>query len=387
MPGLLRHAPAGVIVLALLLPGSGANAGAMTTPVMGGELVANPNPFSFEAGPLGTIYVTGAASGFASWQDNPVPGDRDARADLANGQLFVQKTDGWLQFYADAGVYTLPSLGTAFMGVGDTAHNTYGYLPQAWLKIAPTANFSIQAGQLAAIVGNENPFTFQNFNIERGLLWNQTPLFSRGVQAKLFQRATNPPAFTERWLLFRSLQLAHLAGFLFMERWCRRVQLQWRRQSRPVGLFQSRHAFGAEQQRDRRSAIYTHTYGSWIVSPYLQFSDVPASSSLGFDHDAASVAGAILASYAVTPEFFLAGRLEYINTTGNDVPGTPNLLYGPGSDAWSLTFTPTYQHGVFYARGEASYTGALDATTGDEFGRALNKSSQTRLMLEAGVVF
>ncbi|HEY3637897.1 MAG TPA: outer membrane beta-barrel protein, partial [Rhizomicrobium sp.] len=212
MPGPLRHAPAGVLLTALLLSGGSAHAGAMTIPVMGGSLVANPNPFSFDAGPLGTIYVTGAASGFASWQSNPVPGDRDARADFDNGQIFVQKTDGWFQFYADAGAYSLPSLGTAFSSIGTTTSDTFGALPQAFLKIAPTANFSIQAGKLAAIVGDENPFTFQNFNIERGLLWNQTPLFTRGVQANYttgpltLQLSWNDGYYSERfnWLTWQA---------------------------------------------------------------------------------------------------------------------------------------------------------------------------------------
>lgn len=386
MPGLLRHAPAGVILLALLLPGSGANAGAMTTPAMGGELVANPNPFSFDAGPLGTIYVTGAVSGLASWQDNPVPGDRDTRADLANGQVFVQKPDGWFQFYADAGAYTLPSLGTPFLSVGHTAHDTYGYLPQAWMKIVPTANFSIQAGQLAALVGNENAFTFQNFNIARGLLWNQTPLFSRGVQGNYttgpltLQLSWNDGYYSDRlnWLTWQAAySLDDGADIFSFNGGANLGRTDY--SSLVAPLPQDNSVIG--------DLIYTHTFGSWIVSPYVQFSHVPASASLGFERGASSISGAVLGSYAITSELFLAGRIEYISTSGNNVPGTPNLLYGPGSDAWSLTFTPTFQRGVFYARGEASYVGALDAAAGDAFGGNLDKSSQTRLMLEAGVVF
>jgi hypothetical protein len=386
MPGLLRHAPAGMILMTLLLAGSRADAGAMTTPAMGGELVANPNPFSFDAGPLGTIYVIGALSGLASWQDNPVPGDREARADLANGQLFVQKTDGWFQFYADAGTYTLPSLGTPFMSVGHTAHDTYGYLPQAWLKIAPTENFSIQAGQLAALVGNENAFTFQNFNIERGLLWNQTPLFSRGVQANYtsgpltLQLSLNDGYYSDRfnWLTWQAVYSLNDGADVFSFNGGANLG-RTSYSSLVTPLAQNNSAIG--------DLIYTHTSGSWIVSPYIQFSDVPQAVALGFIRNAISISGAVLASYAITPELFLAGRAEYIDTGGGGVAGTPNLLYGPGSDAWSLTFTPTFQHGVFYARGEASYIGALDAAAGDGFGRTLDKSSQVRLMLEAGVVF
>jgi hypothetical protein len=315
-----------------------------------------------------------------------VPGDREARADLANGQLFVQKTDGWFQFYADAGAYTLPSLGTPFMSVGHTAHDTYGYLPQAWLKIAPTENFSIQAGQLAALVGNENAFTFQNFNIERGLLWNQTPLFSRGVQANYtsgpltLQLSLNDGYYSDRfnWLTWQAVYSLNDGADVFSFNGGANLG-RTSYSSLVTPLAQNNSAIG--------DLIYTHTSGSWIVSPYIQFSDVPQAVALGFIHNATSISGAVLASYAITPELFLAGRAEYISTSGGDVAGTPNLLYGPGSDAWSLTFTPTFQHGVFYARGEASYIGALDAAAGDGFGRTLDKSSQVRLMLEAGVVF
>ena len=55
-------------------------------------------------------------------------------------------------------------------------------LPLASLKLAPTENFSIQGGKLPTLIGAEYTFTFQNMNIERGLLWNQEPAISRGAQ-------------------------------------------------------------------------------------------------------------------------------------------------------------------------------------------------------------
>src|SRR5947209_17731845 len=51
---------------------------AMSTPSMAGPLVANPNPFSYET-LLGKVYVTGAASGLALFQSNPVPGHHHNR--------------------------------------------------------------------------------------------------------------------------------------------------------------------------------------------------------------------------------------------------------------------------------------------------------------------
>src|ERR1700693_6245640 len=100
-----------IAILALFLANGGAEGAALNTPSMSGPLSANPDPFSIVGGPLGTIYITGVASGLGFWQDNDVPGDRDWRADLSNAQLFVQKTDGWVQFFADVGAYSQPSLG------------------------------------------------------------------------------------------------------------------------------------------------------------------------------------------------------------------------------------------------------------------------------------
>jgi hypothetical protein len=52
----------------------------------------------------------------------------------------------------------------------------------AWARIAPTDNFYIQGGKQPTLIGAENAFTFQNMNIESGLLWAQEPTISRGGQ-------------------------------------------------------------------------------------------------------------------------------------------------------------------------------------------------------------
>src|SRR6185437_732783 len=50
-------------------------------------------------------------------------------------------------------------------------------------KLAPSDSFNLEAGKLPTLIGAEYTFTFQNLNIERGLLWNQEPAISRGIQA------------------------------------------------------------------------------------------------------------------------------------------------------------------------------------------------------------
>jgi Putative beta-barrel porin-2, OmpL-like. bbp2 len=111
------------------------------------------------------------------------------------------------------------------------------------------------------------------------------------------------------------------------------------------------------------------------------------SATLGFGHDASTYGGAILASYAVNDNVSVAGRAEYINSSGSIKNGAPNLLYGPGSSAWSVTFTPTYQEGIWFVREELSYVLADSTTPGLAFGRSGNRKSQARVMIEGGVVF
>ena len=54
------------------------------------------------------------------------PGDEPTQAALSNGQVFIQKTDGWWQFYVQAGAYNIPALGLPFLATDKTISNLYG---------------------------------------------------------------------------------------------------------------------------------------------------------------------------------------------------------------------------------------------------------------------
>jgi len=133
--------------------------------------------------------------------------------------------------------------------------------------------------------------------------------------------------------------------------------------------------------------IVTHTAGPWIIQPYLQYTRVHKVQSLGITNGASTYGAALLLKYSVTKNLSLAGRAEYIKQSGNPGGSTPSLLYGPGSSAWSLTFTPTYQKGILFVRGEASHVGASDITPGFAFGSSFDRKSQNRLLIETGFLF
>jgi hypothetical protein len=133
--------------------------------------------------------------------------------------------------------------------------------------------------------------------------------------------------------------------------------------------------------------IYTYTKGNWTVQPYFQYSNVPTNPKIGIDQGASTRGGALLVNYNFKHGISLAGRGEYISSTGSVSNGAVNLIYGPGSGAWSFTVTPTYQNHGFFVRGDFSIVGAVSSTPGYVFGSAGLNSTQARGVMEAGFMF
>jgi len=109
--------------------------------------------------------VNGFVSGMGMTQTNHIPGDDSAQGALTNGQIFIQKTDGWFQFYIQAGAYDLPSLGVPFLDTGKTINDLYGPVPVAFVKLQAAKNTSILVGSLPTLIGAEYTFSFENMNI------------------------------------------------------------------------------------------------------------------------------------------------------------------------------------------------------------------------------
>lgn len=352
-------------------------------PGMAGPLVAEKNPIYHNAGGLGPVYFNGVISGFAFSQSHPALNNDDATADWGNAQLFVQKPEGTVQFFLQTGLYALPSLGTPYFRAEDMTEKTYGYLPQAFLKIAPTDNFSIMAGKLPTLLGAEYTFTFENMNIERGLLWNQTNVVTRGLQANY---TAGPLVFALSWNDgYYSNRYNWLTG-----------SATWSINSQNTLTFIGGGNLGhtahtdfatplAQNNGEVFDLVYTWSSGPWVISPGLQYTHVGEDTGIGIAGDASTFGLGMLGKYAFDDNWSLAGRLEYIDSSGDAVG--PNLLYGQGSNAWSATITPAYQYNNYFARAEVSFVQAGDITPGSAFGAAGIDESQTRLMIEAGSLF
>src|SRR5438067_6977158 len=146
-------------------------------PSMSGPLQTSP-PREMEGG---SLKVTGILSGMMLTEGNHISGDSATHWDVSNAQVFVQKTTGWWQFYLQGGAYNLPAIGVPFLSTADTIKNIYGPFPQGYLKLVK-GNFNVEIGALPTLIGAEYTFSFENMNIERGLLWNQENAVNRGIQ-------------------------------------------------------------------------------------------------------------------------------------------------------------------------------------------------------------
>jgi hypothetical protein len=364
-------------------------------PAMSGPLAVNAKPNTYDAGPLGNVYITGIVSGFAQWQDNVVPGDRSSQADVSNAQIFINKPTGLVQYFIQAGAYSLPDIGTPYIRAGKATNGFYEPFSQGYIKLAPNDNFSIMAGKLPTLIGAEYTFSFENMNIERGLLWNQENAVNRGVQVNY---TMGPVALSASWndgLYSDIYSWAWLSAAWTIDKANTLALIGGGNTKRTTVSTLATPAFLNNEQI--YNVIFTHTAGPWTLQPYLQYTHVPVIPELGSFHDASTVGVALLANYTFDATssvgglslngFALPTRVEYISSSGSVANGAPNLMYGPGSKAWSVTVTPTYQSNSFFARAEFSYVGTRDTTPGFVFGPAGNDKSQTRAMLEVGIMF
>ena len=370
----------------------------ITFPAFNGPIKQNPNPACLTLGGFGDVYFGGALTGYAYTQTNPfpfsappLPNDRESRVDFSNLQLFVQKSEGPVQFYVQVGGYAIPQLGVPNFSSIDQTRILFTPLPVAFGKVQFNDNFSIQAGRMPTLIGTEAPFTFQNLNINRGLLFVQENIINQGFQLN----------YSEGPL---SVSVAGTDGFFSGElSWFTGAATYKLDDNNTIGVNGGTNLSRTDVRNrsltyqfttpllQQNSGIfnvnYTYAEGPWTVTPYFQFTDVERDARLGILQGASTYGGALLVNYAFTDNISLAGRVEYEEQTGQIGSGTTSLLFGPGSSAFSFTITPTYTIDRFFVRGEYAYVEIFDLEPGRGFGRTGTRPTQERFMLEGGITF
>jgi hypothetical protein len=346
-------------------------------------------PVNFSIAQMENIQFHAVATGIGMAQTNQAAGDFNSLVDISNVQLILQKNSGLVQFYIQGGYYSTPSLGTTYQRASQQTMDSFGLVPLANISFAPTSQWLLTAGKINSFGGYENTFTYQNNNIDRGLLWNQTSNVSRGFQASYQQGALSSSVTLNDG--FYSNQLSWMGvstKYQMNER--NSTSFVWAGSIKP-NTSNTFIAPIAQNNSQIFNLIHSYSSSRWSISPYLQYTYVPANASLGFASGSQTTGAAILSNYrfsnASSDVFSLPIRFEYIGSGGKGNPNAPNLLYGQGSAAWSATITPTYQYQRVFIRAELSYVQAINTSQGQAFGPSGNASNQTRVMFETGLLY
>ncbi|MBU2828403.1 MAG: outer membrane beta-barrel protein [Acidithiobacillus ferriphilus] len=373
---------------------------ALSLPMIAGVAQASPlsmpAPLTFSAGPLGKLDVQGIASGMAFYQDFPqgaagTMGAKHVGADITNGMVIIQKNTGTLQFYIQAGAYSFPTLAAAIPSSTSNI-NDFGAMPVAYLKYAPSSDYSVEVGKLPTLIGAEGGFTYQNINIARGLLWDVEPIVSRGVQFNASKGpisasvSLNDGYYSNRYNVMSGLLSYAINGSNTVSFYAQ-GPLGNVRTSSPDVAYSS---YGTSS--DIYGVEYVYSSGPWMIEPYVQYMHTPQSNRLGIAHSFSNYGASVLADYSFTNTISLGGRVEYLGVGGkpgemlNSTGVAATLTDLPAdSHAWSITLTPTYQDGGFFARADLSYV-AASAPAGLGLSGGTN-TTQLRGMLETGFMF
>jgi hypothetical protein len=358
----------------------------LPNPSMTAPLSTAAPPHTFNAGPFGTVAITGVLSGMGLVQNNWVPGDKSTHWDVSNAQIFLQKTTGWFQFYLQGGAYNLPDLGVPFIKTSDSLNDFFGPFPQGYLKLVK-GNFNVEIGALPTLSGAEYTFDFENMNVERGILWNQENAVNRGIQVSdTFEKLSLTVSWNDgfysnvyNWISGSAAYAFNSSNTLTFVGMGNAGQTTTSSIATP--FFQNNGQI--------YNILYTYSHESWTITPYWQYTRVPANPSLGILESGHTNGGAVLLNYNFKHGISLAVRPEYITSSGSTTdPLNINLLgYGPGSNAFAFTVTPTYQKAGFFLRGDLSVVDARNATPGLVFGSSGLNTKQTRGVIEAGFMF
>ncbi len=225
--------------------------------------------------------------------------------------------------------------------------------------------FEVEAGRILTNVGGEAPFTWQNVNIQRGLVWSAEPVFYNGVRVS---------TDIENFSVYAGVNDADSSdGKMALEAG---VSTSFDRVDAALNIFVP-DASDKNNVRVYNLTLNLNYFEKLPLTFYADYLDKPQKGS-----DANGWGAALLGEFKVNDKVSVGGRVEYVN---NDGDGEVYSI-GTGNNAWTFTITPKYQVNKYlYIRGEASYVDLAN----DYYPKNENdkKDSEFRLGAEIGFVF
>jgi len=128
------------------------------------------------------LKVTGILSGVGWTEGNHIAGDPSTHWDVQQcSKCSSKRPPAGGNSICKVVPTTCQLLGCPSSRLAIQRKNVYGAFPQGYLKLVK-GNASVEIGALPTLIGAEYTFSFENMNIQRGLLWNQENAVNRGIQ-------------------------------------------------------------------------------------------------------------------------------------------------------------------------------------------------------------
>jgi hypothetical protein len=343
--------------------------------------------------PLASASPTSAPVPNFTWQTNisgysfETTNPNATATDFSNIMASVTRNTGLFRFGATIGEYAFPVVGQAIVPTLKAGSNTdlFGVVPIAYVQYVPNGSLTFSAGKLATLIGQENGFTWENVNIQRGLGWNAESTFSRGFRATYTRGKFSGNLEYDDG--FYSGRLNSLEG-LFGWQPSANTNVQFAFLVPPAN--QGPNPTASIANKRLGDLMLTQTFGKLTLTPYLLWVDSPQDTSIGFNGDERAFFGVAIANYTFGPAWSVGARYESAANRSNstDIGANADFLgYGPGSKASTITLTPAFKTGHITIRGEYSAVNLFTFTPGLGFGSAGTGSAQSRVGIEIGAQF
>ena len=372
--------------------------------------VEPPDPFSFDAGPLGTLEISGGADGYAYALTGA---GNDANKGLLgtstsvglqflNGLVKLQKPEGLIQFTVEAGAVNSLTLGTKPNPPAVQKWST-GPVRSAYVTVAPTPNFSISAGQIGSLEGFESGVDWKNFNMMTTSLWEVENAQSVGVSATYtYGRFAGTIVFSDGFdtNVWNYLQLSASYSVddnnnltLFGATNLGATGLGAKFYGNATRPWSSSTVAEAGAANFVNSSViggyYSFTIGNLTLVPEVQYVWSTKNQAVGLTDYSSHFGAALFANYQFGESpFSLGGWFQYFTSNGPETwflnPGAQGVgvVVGP-------TWSPAWAKKHLFVRGEAGllHLITVGAPGSVGYGSSGGGRNQATFLAEAGVLF
>lgn len=354
-----------------------------------------PAPQKFDAGPLGTLDVSGGFDGYfyalSGMGNNSILGNHKSSGAIARiVDVNITKSTGEFQFTLNVQPYA--SLYFGYNPSQMTSKTfTLGPIYAAYGTWVPSPHFSLSVGQVYSTEGWESATDWKNANIIDSPLYYVENSSSRGVQAtitegKLSATITFGDGFDSG--VFNTFQ--ELVTYSFDDN----NALSFYGTQNVGTTGPNTFAYGGGTNglgnifvnNDMYGAYYSYTNGNLNVVPEVQYVYAKANQRAGITKFTSNFGAEVITNYQFGKSPWSLGAMAFYYK--NIGPG--GWYLNPNSGGVGVGVTPSWTKGHLFVRGEVGMLHLTDLGTpsvGGGFGNNGTDRNQVMAILEGGLVF